>query len=103
MRETEELGRRLRRTHRRRSAAAGARGRGRRGSRAAQGEVSQPVCVFTVHGELARHPGFLSGDGGLLSMTNSRVPATNHPGEHGTGIVVIWEALGGFNRRTVPL
>ena len=93
-RETEEIRRLLRRTHRRRSAAAGARERSGRGSRAAQGEVAQPIRVFTFHGEHARHQGFFSGSGGLLSMLDSRVPATIHPGEHGIGIVLIWGASG---------
>ena len=50
--------------------------------------------MFTVHGELALPQGFFSGGGGLLSMMDSRIPATIHPGEHGSGIVVLWGASG---------
>ena len=52
--------------------------------------MAQPVRVFMVHDELARHQGFVSSGGGLLSMSDSRVPATNHLGKHDIGIVVIW-------------
>ena len=69
------------------------RGRGS-GEEAERLRVAEPVRVFMVHGELARHQGFVSSGGGLLSMSDSRVSATNHPGEHGIGIVVIWGGSG---------
>ena len=52
--------------------------------------MAQPARVFTVHGELALHQGFFSDGGGLLSTMDSRIPATIHPGEHGSGIVALW-------------
>ena len=56
--------------------------------------MAQPVREFTVHGELARRQGLFSGGGGLLSMSDSRVPATNHPDEHDIGIMVVWGVSG---------
>ena len=58
------------------------------------GEVAQPIRGFSVHGGPARHGGVFSGGGGVLSMTSSGFPATNHPGEHGIGIVRFWGGSG---------
>ena len=84
----------LRRTHRRRFATAGARERGGRGCREAQREVEQLVYALELDGELGRHQSSFSGGGGLLSMMDSRIPATIHPGEHGIVIVVLWRVCG---------
>ena len=67
---------------------AGARDRGGRGSSADQGEVAQLVGALELGGELRRHQYVVSGGGSLLSMMDSRFPATVHPGEHGIVFVV---------------
>ena len=51
--------------------------------------MAQLVCALELDGELGRHQYVFSGGGNLRSMTDSRFPATIHPGEHGIVIVVI--------------
>ena len=59
----------------------------------AQGGPVQLVRALEVDGELGRQRSVFSGGGGIGSMMNSSILATNYPDEHGRGIVVI---RGGF-------
>ena len=88
-RETERRGGRLRRAYRRRLAAARARGRGGEEVEGLGVEVAQLVGALADHGELGWPQSVLSGGGGFGLRTNSSNPATNYPGEHGLGIVVV--------------
>jgi len=47
-----------------------------------------------LEGELAQHHGVVFRGSGVLSMTDSTLQASVHPGEHGCGIVVLWGVAG---------
>ena len=56
--------------------------------------MAQLVGALVDVGELGWPQSVLSGGGGVGLRTDSSNPATNHPDEHGLGIVMVGEGSG---------